>query len=459
MEELISELHAFVFGGTGEAEAVLVKHASEALLVDALWTLGVEAECAADEDPDAWERMVTLVKVCEEKQIVSRKTLVERLEPALLESAASHFLKPGVLKKRMVRVNTMQMYVQLKFNLMHESHEGYSKLAVFLASLESGDVDGDVAVATVEALIGRFRLDPNRVLDCVLDAYEQRCLRGPVRSADATFARLLALFRGSNLAHILGFKLQQMHRRGERTSSSLLRLISCLIGFHDLALDAIWPHLAPSDESIATQQRECEEHVVKRAKRLGKVSLSSSSDAGSNSGGDAKTPPHPSAAALQAVADAAAANELNQKFGLLVALLDMDVWSSAEAVLVRLAGLRISASDDRAVARALVNMLERRTAVLYRPIMTLLPSMMISSDHLAVATMDENENGDENENENEESPLTCRAKATLCGEMWKQLKWIRHRLGLFPGAIARVTRLLVCIYKDQVRLIHSVIVL
>jgi THO complex subunit 2 len=423
---VVESLHGHVFSGAGEAEAVLAKHASDETLVDALWTVSLEAECAADEDPDAWERMVQLVKVCKEKEVVPVEVLVARLEPSLLESAA--VIAPGVFKKRLLKMNTTQMYVQVKFNLMHESHEGYSKLAVFLASLASEEGASGDAVATVEALIGRFRLDPNRVLDAVLEAYEQQCQPGGARSADAVFSRLLGLFRHANFAHTLGFKLQQLHKREVRTPPSLLRLVGRMVGTGELSLDAIWPHLSPSDKELASQQRECAAAVVARAKRLGKVSLGSSSVAK-----DGEEPAHPAAAAVAAVAAGRAANGLNQKFGLVAALLDADGWDAAERVMSRLAALGISAADDDAVAQALMDLLARRTEKLYRAIA---PSLRASEARPAAEAADE-------------SPLACRAKGTLCGEMWKQLQWLRHRVARSPACFARVARLLVHIYGEK----------
>ena len=429
---VVEALHGHVFLGAGDAESVLAEHASEKTLVDALWTVSLEAESAADEDPDAWERMVQLVKVCKEKGAVPVEVLVARLEPSLLESAT--ILAPGVFKKRLLKMNTTQMYVQVKFNLMHESHEGYAKLAVFLASLVSAEGASGDAVTTVEALIGRFRLDPNRVLDAVLEAYEQQCQQGGAPGADAVFTRLLGLFRHANFAHTLGFKLQQLQKREVRTPPSLLRLLGRMVDTGELELDAIWPHLSPSDAELASQQRECAAAVVARAKRLGKVSLGSSSAAT-----DGEEPVHPAAAAVAAIAAARAANGLNQKFGLVAAMLDADLWASAERVMARLAALDISAADDDAVAQALMDLLARRTEKLYRAVA---PSLSASAARPAA-------DGVPVPVPVPESPLACRAKGTLCGEMWKQLKWLRHRVARSPACFARVARLLAHIYGEK----------
>ena len=59
----------------------------------------------------------------------------------------------------------------------------------------------------MKALIGFFDLDPNRVLDLALDAWE----RAPAR---AGFARLAALFSPDARAQLLGFKFQQLLAAG-----------------------------------------------------------------------------------------------------------------------------------------------------------------------------------------------------------------------------------------------------
>eukprot|EP00967_Tisochrysis_lutea_P075662 scaffold102022_cov30-Tisochrysis_lutea.AAC.3 len=97
-------------------------------------------------------------------------------------------------------MNTRALYTQQKYNLLREESEGYSKLITELAELpaapgstfgagsipalgssaNSRDVSTSTracasaaeVVANVQSLIGYFDLDPNRVLDLVLEALE-----------------------------------------------------------------------------------------------------------------------------------------------------------------------------------------------------------------------------------------------------------------------------------------------
>ena len=61
------------------------------------------------------------------------------------------------------------------------------------------------AVRSVQSLIGYFDLDPNRALDLILEAFEQK-------PANAGFLELLPLFRKENFVQVLGFKFQSHTR-------------------------------------------------------------------------------------------------------------------------------------------------------------------------------------------------------------------------------------------------------
>ena len=118
-----------------------------------------------------------------------------------------------IFKRQEVRHNTKVSYTQAKYNLFREDSEGYSKLVACLnhfgsgsishrsvgfkskQSLVSSDADdpqvedamdlglegsggveeiGRLLFEEVKALIGYFDLDPNRVLDLILEAAEQQ---------------------------------------------------------------------------------------------------------------------------------------------------------------------------------------------------------------------------------------------------------------------------------------------
>ncbi len=125
---------------------------------------------------------------------------MERLEPEFLQQA--EVITDGKLfEKKINKVRTNMLYKQTKFNLLREESEGYSKLLVCLlehlvqpldyywtsSSPQSHQVIAEqrlsdieekttIVIQNITSLIGTFDLDPNRVLDIVLDAFISNCL-------------------------------------------------------------------------------------------------------------------------------------------------------------------------------------------------------------------------------------------------------------------------------------------
>ena len=132
----------------------------------------------------------------------------------------------------------MCRFTQPKFNLLREENEGYAKLVTLLlsdftafgaaasASASSSSSSSSSATATtptanhidpvlVRDLIGSFYLDPNRVLDLVLEALEYRfalatesaSVHEQHRLIDA-FLPLIQMLHPSGVAQLLGFRYQ-----------------------------------------------------------------------------------------------------------------------------------------------------------------------------------------------------------------------------------------------------------
>ena len=66
---------------------------------------------------------------------------------------------------------TQSIYEQQKFNLLREENEGFAKLIVELNQPNISMDNIDIVKKNVEALIGFFNLDPNRVLDIILESF------------------------------------------------------------------------------------------------------------------------------------------------------------------------------------------------------------------------------------------------------------------------------------------------
>lgn len=65
-------------------------------------------------------------------------------------------------------------YKQRRFNLFREESEGYAKLITELNQEHLKFVSARKFLDIIKSLIGCFNLDPNRVLDIILESFEMR---------------------------------------------------------------------------------------------------------------------------------------------------------------------------------------------------------------------------------------------------------------------------------------------
>ena len=149
--------------------------------------LDVINQCWTDQTSDARGTLSTLLRSLISTNIVSTDLAIELVDRNILQDSAiiSH---AQILATRSVRINTGLLYKQQKFNLLREENEGYAKLShefnVALSELPKGgfidtaDISAKSSelLTVVNALIGYFELDPNRVLDNILDICSQNLL-------------------------------------------------------------------------------------------------------------------------------------------------------------------------------------------------------------------------------------------------------------------------------------------
>ena len=113
----------------------------------------------------------------------------------------------------------------------------------------------DVVKENVQTLIGFFNLDPNRVLDIILDSFENNLWN------HGTYIRLLeGQFQSQTIAQVIGFKFQnylehlisfKADKSKILTEEALAKLIPkglftmvALLLKHDIVhLEDVWPHL------------------------------------------------------------------------------------------------------------------------------------------------------------------------------------------------------------------------
>ena len=92
-------------------------------------------------------------------------------------------------------------YKQQKFNLFREECEGYAKLIAEL-NKDFSETTPAETLEVIKSIIGYFNLDPNRVLDVILESFECQL------DQHAFFIELLRLFTpdSQTMNELLGFK-------------------------------------------------------------------------------------------------------------------------------------------------------------------------------------------------------------------------------------------------------------
>lgn len=125
-----------------------------------------------------------------ETMLIGGKEERERFINVLKDS--ERFLSEGILKERMeidtlgeagivklakkffttvIKMKTKMFYKQQKYNLFREECEGYAKLVTELNQDLSTTCPAEI-LEVIKSIIGYFNLDPNRVLDIILESFE-----------------------------------------------------------------------------------------------------------------------------------------------------------------------------------------------------------------------------------------------------------------------------------------------
>ncbi len=364
------------------------------------------------EKSSEWLKLVALTKALADESILDVTSMKTSLEINLL-CAAGIWKDEAAYKSRLIKLNTQLMYRQQKYNLLREEGEGYSKLITLLNSMPPPPEDPEAYIKQITSVIGYFDLDPNRVLDLVLDSFEKQLW-------NLSFISVLGIFRASSIVHILGFKFEFYGAAESDTAAprSLYALAVVLIAYQLVSFTDLLPYLSPSAEVVAERCDAATTQLLSELRSFGVVNLSGKADtaapapppaaaaapaattaaAVSSSGGssraagkdskDASGKPASSSAAAAAAANASgqapsqtggAANPRplneqfvggNQLFGLLAAAYELRQLDLAASVTARLeaAGVALPPSFCREVRDALIEAVLWRVEPLYTPL-------------------------------------------------------------------------------------------
>lgn len=147
-------------------------------------------------------------------------------------------------------------YKQRRFNLFREESEGYAKLITELNHEPLEHVSVNNILEIIKSLIGCFNLDPNRVLDIILESFETRPEQHPL------FIALLKSYmpNGNIICEILGYKYRYF--ADAKTPSSLYIITALLLQSGLIHLNDIYTWLSPADRTLQSEW-EKEIHAAK----------------------------------------------------------------------------------------------------------------------------------------------------------------------------------------------------
>ncbi|XP_072285366.1 THO complex subunit 2-like [Pyxicephalus adspersus] len=238
---------------------------------------------------------------------------------------------------------TMDCYKQQKFNLLREENEGYAKLIAELGQDLFGSIRSDLILENIKSLIGCFNLDPNRVLDIILEVYECR------PDYNEFFVPLIESYMGmcepQTLCHILGFKFKFYQEPNGETPSSLYRVAAVLLQQNLIDLEDLYVHLLPLDNSILEDHKKEVIEAKQIVRKLSLVVLSSEKEKERDEEKTDKTTD-------------------NQKLGLLEALLKIGDWQHAQNIMDQMPFFY--ATSHKSIAIALCHLIHITIEPLYR---------------------------------------------------------------------------------------------
>ncbi|XP_017075431.2 LOW QUALITY PROTEIN: THO complex subunit 2 [Drosophila eugracilis] len=313
---------------------VVALHAEfPSLIVDVVNILDSETSLITDGLQEERHAFVQLVKDMD--KVVSESLLKERLEIDTLQEAG--IVKNKSFYSKFIKVKTKLYYKQRRFNLFREESEGFAKLITELNQEFDESTTPESIMDIIKSLIGCFNLDPNRVLDIIIESFESRPDRWNL------FIPLLRSYMptGAIICEVLGYKF--CHFKDSRTPRSLYHVCALLLKHGVIELNDVYVWLTPNDSSI---KADWEEELADAKEMVRKLNLIQT-----NKKEDEKDPPPPPSVKKF--------NEekycVNQKFGLCEALLKVGDWENAYKIIQKLPEQAVVLQEP--IARAIADLI------------------------------------------------------------------------------------------------------
>nr|XP_023020410.1 THO complex subunit 2 [Leptinotarsa decemlineata] len=279
------------------------------IILDVLNLEDANTSLIDSEDSKDRSNFCAIVKECE--KFLSDKLLKERLEIDTLQEVG--VLKNNSFYSKFIKVKTKLYYKQRKFNLFREECEGFAKLVTELANGNSESTSPEELISIVQSLIGCFNLDPNRVLDVILESFENKPNEARI------FVPLINYYMNDPriISEVLSTKFAFLKNNEQSIPQSLYVLTAQLLQHGIIKLEDIYYWLYPEDKVLV---KECEKDMkVAReyVRKLQVISLNNKEKEGS--------PEEPDTDNDKYVG--------NQKLGLCEALLMVGDWESAKILI------------------------------------------------------------------------------------------------------------------------------
>ncbi|XP_070553830.1 THO complex subunit 2-like isoform X2 [Ptychodera flava] len=324
------------------AEVADLRSDMTSLLTDVFNVIDIETSSNDDKaEKQQRDRFLQLLNVCMHflpESLVKERFDLETLESVGLIQSQKQF------NQRYVKLKTKLFYKQQKFNLLREANEGYAKLVTELKQNVPNDGASGVILENIKSLIGYFSLDPNRVLDIILEGFECR------PQLDNFFVSLLQTYMGdaNTLCQIMGFKFHFYTETPDSVTPASLYKVTALLLQHELiSLDDIYPHLSPSDSDMSLQRKKTMISARQYARKMSMLILSDKSD---NKAGDRDDKPDQP--------------QDYQKLGLCEALLKLGDWHHAKMLMDRMPSF--TAPNEKSIALAMADLVHATIEPLYK---------------------------------------------------------------------------------------------
>uniref|UniRef100_A0A674MPM8 THO complex subunit 2 n=1 Tax=Takifugu rubripes TaxID=31033 RepID=A0A674MPM8_TAKRU len=308
------------------------------ILADVFCILDIETSALEEKNRrDHYTQLVGACLVC-----VPEAILKERLDPETLESLGL-IKQAHQFNQKIVKIKTKLFYKQQKFNLLREENEGYAKLITELGQDLSGSITSHLVLESIKSLIGCFNLDPNRVLDIILEVYESRS------DQDEFFLSLIKSYMCEplTLCHILGFKFKFYQEPNEETPKSLYHIAAALLHHNLIELEDLYVHLMPPDVTIVEEHKRDISEAKQLDRKLVKLVLPTDKNEEKDKEDDKN----------EKLPD-------NQKLGLLEALLRIGDWHHAQSIMDQMPSFYTT--SHKAIALALCQLVHLTVEPLYR---------------------------------------------------------------------------------------------